>query len=63
MICQETVGEWLIKIGFKYNYDVNNDYVGGHGKKDIIWYRWKFIDLYLLLEMCMFRCIQVTAEE
>ena len=23
-LCQDTVGEWIIKIGFKYNYSVNN---------------------------------------
>ena len=23
-LCQEKVGDWLIKLGFKYNYDVNN---------------------------------------
>ena len=29
-LCQETVGEWLIKLVFKYDYFVNNYYVGGH---------------------------------
>ena len=29
-LCQETVGEWLIKLVFKYDYSVNNYYVGGH---------------------------------
>ena len=38
MICQETVGEWLIKIGFKYDYAVNNYYVGSQKDKDNIWY-------------------------
>ena len=33
-LCQETVGEWLINIGFKHDYDVNNYYVGGHERKD-----------------------------
>ena len=36
---QETVGEWIIKLGFKYDYDVNNNYAGGHENKDMIWYR------------------------
>ena len=30
MLCQETVGEWLINIGFKYDYSVNRYYLGGH---------------------------------
>ena len=49
-LCQETVGEWITKLGFKYDYDVNNDYVGGHEKKDAVWYEWKYIDFCLLLE-------------
>ena len=62
-LCQDTVGEWLIKLGFKYNYSVKNYYVDSHEKKDTIWYRWNFIDQYLLLEKCMFRWIQITADE
>ena len=62
-IFQETVGEFLIKIGFKYNYDVNNYYVYGHKKNDMIWCRYNFIGRYLLLERCMFRWIQMTYEE
>ena len=27
---QETGEDWLIKLRFKYDYAVNNDYVGGH---------------------------------
>ena len=38
-ICQDTVGEWLIKLGFKYNYSVKSYYVDIHEKKDTIWYR------------------------
>ena len=30
ILCQETVGEWLINIGFKYEYSVNSYYLGGH---------------------------------
>ena len=60
-LLQETVGESLINIRFKYDYSVSNDYVGGHENKDMIWYRWKFIGLYLLLEWCMFRWIHITA--
>ena len=36
ILFQETVGEWLIYIGFKYDYAVNNYYLGGHKKKDTI---------------------------
>ena len=36
---QETVGEWLIKLVFKYNYASNNYYVVIHEKKDTIWCR------------------------
>ena len=54
-LCQETVGYCLIKLVFKYYYDVNNYYVGSQKDKDNIWYIWKFIDSYLLLEWCMFR--------
>ena len=60
---QETVGEWLIKLVFKYDYAANNYYVGVHKKKDMIWYIWKFIDCYPLLERCMIRWIHMTAEE
>ena len=49
-LCQEIAGEWLIKLGFKCDYFVNNEYVGGQKKKDTIWYRWKFIYFYLLIE-------------
>ena len=38
-LCQETLREWLIRIGFKYEYAVNNYYVGSHEKKDMIWHR------------------------
>ena len=48
-LCQDTVGEWIIKLGFKYNYDVKNYYVAGYEKKDTIWYIWKSIYRYLLL--------------
>ena len=27
-LCQETVGEWWINLGFKYDYAVNNYYFG-----------------------------------
>ena len=54
-LCQDTLGEWLIKIAFKYNYAINSYYVDGHENKDTIRYIWKFIDRYLLLERCMFR--------
>ena len=37
MLFQETVGEWLIKLVFKYNYDFNNYYVGDHEKNNMIW--------------------------
>ena len=60
---QETVGEWPIKLGFKYDFSVNNYHVGGHEKKDMICYIWKFIDYYLQLEWCMFRLIYMTADE
>ena len=49
LLFQKTAEEWLIKIGFKFNYYVNNNDVGGHGKKEMIWYRCKFIDIYILL--------------
>ena len=62
-LCQETVGYWLIKLGFKYYCAINNNYVGGHKNKDMIRYRWNFIDFYLLLERCFFRWIQMTYEE
>ena len=62
-ICQETVGECLIKIGFKYNYDVNNNYVGDHKNNDTICYRRKFIDSYLIIEQCMFRWIKMEDDE
>ena len=32
-LCQDTVGEWRIKIGFKYDYAVNNYYVDDHEKR------------------------------
>ena len=48
-ICQDTIEDWIIKLGFTYNYDVKNYYVAGYEKKDMIWYRWKSIDCYLLL--------------
>ena len=35
----------------------------GHEKKDMIWYRWKFIDCYLIIERCIFRWIQTAADE
>ena len=54
-LCQETVGYWLIKLGFKCNYAVNKYFVGGHEKKYTIWYKWKFIDGYILIERRMFR--------
>ena len=62
-LCQEAVQERLIRIGFKYNYTVNNYYVGGHENKDMIRYIWNFIDRYILLERCMFIWIQMTAKE
>ena len=62
-LCQESVGEWLIYFGFKYDYSVNNDYVDDHEKEDIIWYIWKFIDFYLILDWCMFRWIHMIDEE
>ena len=61
-LCQETVGELIIKIVFKYEYSANNYYVGVHEKKDMIWYRWKFIYCYTLLERCMITWIHMTAE-
>ena len=33
----------LIKLGFKYDYDVKNYYMGGHEKKGAIWYIWNII--------------------
>ena len=62
-LCIDTVGKWLIKLGFKYDYVINNYYVDGHEKKETIRYRWKFVDRYLLMERRMFRWIQMTAEE
>ena len=50
-------------IGFKYDYAVNNDYMVEHEKKYMIWYQWKFIDFYQLLQWCMFRWIHMTDEE
>ena len=55
----DTVGDWLINLGFKYDCSVKNYYMDGHENKDIILYRWKFTDRYLLLERRMFRCIQM----
>ena len=63
MLYQETIVEWLMKLGFKYDYAVNKYYVVGHEMKDTIWYKWKFIDIYLLLERCIFRWIHRTAGE
>ena len=63
MLYQETIVEWLMKLGFKYDYAVNKYYVVGHEMKNTIWYKWKFIDIYLLLERCIFRCIHRTAGE
>ena len=63
MLYQETIVEWLMNLGFKYDYAVNKYYVVGHEMKDTIWYKWKFIDCYLLLERCIFRWIHRTAEE
>ena len=62
-LCQDTVGEQIIKLVFKYDYASNNYYVGVHEKKDMIWCRRKLIDCYLLLERCMFIWIHMTAEE
>ena len=62
-LCQETVGYCLIKLVFKYYYDVNNYYVGGHENKDMILYRWNFIDFYILKERCMFRWTHMPADE
>ena len=62
-LCQYTVGEWIIKLGFKYNDAVNKNYVGGHKNKDAVWYRLNFIHFYLLLRRCIFRCIQTTTED
>ena len=63
LLCQETVGEWLIKLGFKYDCDVNNNYVGGNQRKDVVWYRWNFIYFCLLIEHYVFRWIQIRAED
>ena len=46
---QDSLVEWLIKLGFEYDCSVKNYYVGDHEKKDSIWYRWKFVDSYILL--------------
>ena len=62
-IYRDKVGEWIIKLGFKYYYVINNKYVGGNENKDKIWYIWRFIDIYLLLYWCMFRWIQMKTEE
>ena len=32
-LCKDTVGEWLINIGFKYDYDINNYYVGDNERR------------------------------
>ena len=63
IICQETVVQWLIKIGSKCDYAINNYYVGSNEKKDMIWYIWQFIDSYLLLKWCIFIWIQITAQD
>ena len=62
-IFKDTVGEWLVNLGFKCDYSVNNYYVGRYEKKDTIWYRWEFIGCYLILERCMFKWVQVTDED
>ena len=62
-LLQDTVGEWLLELGFKYDYAVKNYYVFGHENNDMIWYRQKFTDIYLLIERCVFRWIHMTAEE
>ena len=62
-LCQDTVGDWLTNIGFKYDYVVRNYYVYGQEKKDTIRYIWKFIDRYILLYRRMFRCIRMVDEE
>ena len=63
VVCQDTVGEWIIKLEFKYDYAVNNDYSSGHKNKDMNWYIWNFIDLYLLLERCMFRWTHMISDD
>ena len=39
ILFQETLGEWIINVSFKYYYSVNNYYVYFHEKKDTIWYK------------------------
>ena len=33
-LCQDTVGEWIIKLGFEYDYFFTEYYVDVHKKKD-----------------------------
>ena len=63
MLCQDTVGECLIKLEFKYDYSVKNYHMGGYEKKYTILYIRNFIDLCILLEWCMFRWIHMTVED
>ena len=63
MLFQEIVGQWLIKLEFKHDCDINNYYLGGHENKDKDCYRWNFIGHYLLLQQCMFKLIHITSEE
>ena len=50
-------------IGFKCYYAVSKYYMGSHENKDIIWYRCKFIDRYLLIECCMLRWFHMTSKD
>ena len=54
---------WIIKFVFKYDYSMNKNYLGSHENKYVIYYRWEFIDLYILIEWCMLRWIQMTDVE
>ena len=63
LVCQKTVVGCLIKLGFLYKYDVNKNYLDGYEMKDVVCYRWNLIYCHLLLERCICRWINMTAEE
>ena len=42
-LCQDTLGEWIIKLGSKNDYDVKNYYMDGHENNDGIRYIWNLL--------------------
>ena len=46
-------------MGMKYCNLKKNYYVDGHGPKDVIISRWKFLKKYLTNELRMYRWVQI----